>query len=104
MAMKEFQPISFAAYYLGGDPEITIEVTKFSTSGKPLSWAVLKRGAALSNKSLFFTFQPSPSLRTDEWFEEFRVSTFHKAKALFKRWQKAEARRQKVVDKAAARN
>lgn len=74
-------PLSTAIFFSVYHQEwIKIDVTSFDKERKnPLSFAVRKGTSVLSKKSGTFCYEPLPSNREDDLFDEFRFDSFESA-------------------------
>ena len=55
---------------------VTIEATKFDEEfSKPISWAIRCGGRCMSKITKSFDYEPLPSSRDDEFFDEYRFNT-----------------------------
>jgi len=58
---------------------VIVEATKFDEFQKPISWAIRKSSLCLSKKTKEWEYEPMPSSRDDEYYEEFRFSSLEEA-------------------------
>lgn len=54
---------------------ILLEATKYDESNKPNSWAVRIGRTCMSKFTGVFDYEPMPSSRDDDFFNEYRFST-----------------------------
>jgi hypothetical protein len=55
---------------------ITIEATKYDEQiNEPIMWAVRQGGSVMSKFTGSFNYEPMPSNRDDDFFNEYRFST-----------------------------
>lgn len=56
-----------------------IEATLFDDNGKPTSWAIRKSGTCFSKITNEFHYEPLPSSRDEDFFNEFRFNSEREA-------------------------
>ena len=55
---------------------VTIEATKYDEqTNEPITWAVRRGGSVMSKFTGSFDYEPLPSSRDDDFFDEYRFST-----------------------------
>mgnify|MGYP003425797941 FL=1 len=55
---------------------VTIEATKYDEqTNVPITWAVRRGGSVMSKFTGSFDYEPMPSSRDDDFFNEYRFST-----------------------------
>jgi len=59
---------------------VIIEATKFDANYQPISWAIRRSGYVMSKSTGVFIYEPRPSSRTDEFFDEYRFSSVEEAR------------------------
>lgn len=64
---------------------ITVEATKFDSEHKPIVWAIRRSSSVMSKKTGTFDYEPMPSNRDDEFFEEYRFDSIEEAIACWKK-------------------